>query len=136
MRNKIIQLIKEFYKNIPEVYNSEYFDLNIDMYITDDRVAVYTDKDGHITDIGLARTINTLEEADNTFLHIEGGSLLAIDFLQLTTRQGTDWLWEQMMDRFPHVKITTFTRLIKGDNRLHLMSLDKAKKLLNLLGDK
>lgn len=136
MRQKIINFVKSHYTHMPEVYNSPLFDINIDFYLDNDRIALVVDKDDNITDIGMARTIEDMSQAHNTFIHVEGAHILSIDFIKVTSNNGVNYLWKQMEDRFPDVKFTTFERLIKGDDRLHMMPIGRTKRLLGLFGRK
>ena len=120
-------------QNYP-INNIELLNKRLDYYIDNDLIALCVDDHDCITALGYARPVSSPEDSAISDRVNYDGSILSIDFLKATSREDIDYMFDQLLDRFPGVTHVAFQRLFKNSTRIKTISITRLHYLKNLIG--
>lgn len=130
---KVLDIYYEFQSNLITV-DKEELRKALDKIIKEDRIAIRLEKNGEVA-FGIARTLTDKYQANLPGLHVEGGSIAYVDFVNVAEKESTSYLMEEMLDRFEGIEQVAFHRKAKSNKELKLYNLNQIKRLTKIIGD-
>ena len=128
-----IDILHKFSKNIEKSaqrVSSEHFLLRA---LNDKRAAIVEEESGVSLCIGRAITHDAF--ANLPGFHMEGGSIVYVDFIFITSASSATWLVGHLLERFKECKEVAFHRKAKTVKKLRIYPISKIQRLITLIGE-
>lgn len=137
MRTKIYDCIRDEYTKVGIGVNSEdQFKKHIDWYIDGDMIAIAADDEDRIWALGMARPLAKSDDILEPFAYDADGKVVAVDFLVASIKEDVEYLFDQLLDKYPQVETIAFQRVLKGRPRVITCPIHRIKQLSKLIGIK
>ena len=128
-----IDILHKFTKEIEpsaQRISSEHFLLRA---LKDKRAAISEEEFG--VSFGICRAITHSSFANLPGFHMEGGSIVYVDFIYTANASSATWLKDQLIERFKECKEIAFHRKAKTVKKLRIYPISKIERLITLIGE-